>query len=198
MKKETIFRHELNESMAADAAMACLKNRNKHHKLNEAAPLAGVAMAALRPIIINAVRTLGARAGARMATSQLAKNVIIKIGNPETIGKIGKQIGQTWNNIPEELKEELFNMTFEAAKNFLTKKRTQEQEEYIDYHEVGHNLADSIRDRVVKMDRWDGEMYICREIAEKVGKEFRRLNDAQQDEIRQAAWDTYCYIKRTA
>ena len=28
MKKETIFRHEINESMAASAAMSCLKNRN--------------------------------------------------------------------------------------------------------------------------------------------------------------------------
>ena len=28
MKKETIFRHELNESIQADAAMNCLKNRN--------------------------------------------------------------------------------------------------------------------------------------------------------------------------
>lgn len=29
MKKETIFRHELNESIQANAAMNCLKNRNK-------------------------------------------------------------------------------------------------------------------------------------------------------------------------
>ena len=131
MKKETIFKPELNESIAANAAMACLKNRNKHKQLNEAAPLAGAVFAALRPIIINSVRTLGARAGARMATSQLAKNVIGKIGNPETIGKIGKQLGQTWNKIPEEVKDELFNLTFDAAKDFLTKKRrTQEQEEH--------------------------------------------------------------------
>ena len=30
MKKETIFKYELNESMAANAAMKCLKNRNSH------------------------------------------------------------------------------------------------------------------------------------------------------------------------
>lgn len=35
MKKETIFRHEINESMAASAAMSCLKNRNNHKQLNE-------------------------------------------------------------------------------------------------------------------------------------------------------------------
>lgn len=35
MKKETIFRHELNESIQANAAMNCLKNRNNHKQLNE-------------------------------------------------------------------------------------------------------------------------------------------------------------------
>lgn len=35
MKKETIFRHEINESMAASAAMSCLKNRNNTKQLNE-------------------------------------------------------------------------------------------------------------------------------------------------------------------
>ena len=29
MKKETIFRHELNESIQANATLNCLKNRNK-------------------------------------------------------------------------------------------------------------------------------------------------------------------------
>ena len=35
MKKETIFKHELNESMQANAALNCLKNRNTPKKLNE-------------------------------------------------------------------------------------------------------------------------------------------------------------------
>lgn len=35
MKKETIFKHELNESIQANAAMNCLKNRNNHKQLNE-------------------------------------------------------------------------------------------------------------------------------------------------------------------
>lgn len=35
MKKETIFKHEMNESIQADAAMNCLKNRNKPQQLNE-------------------------------------------------------------------------------------------------------------------------------------------------------------------
>lgn len=116
------------ESVQTRTMKGCLKNKKQ---LNEAAPLAGAVLAALRPIIINGVRTLGARAGARMVSSQLAKNVMSKIGNPETISKIGKQIGQTWDKIPEELKDEIFNMTFDAAKNFITKKRVaQEQEEH--------------------------------------------------------------------
>lgn len=35
MKKKTIFKHELNESIQANAAMNCLKNRNNHKQLNE-------------------------------------------------------------------------------------------------------------------------------------------------------------------
>lgn len=37
MKKETIFKHELNESIQANAALNCLKNRNTPKKLNESA-----------------------------------------------------------------------------------------------------------------------------------------------------------------
>jgi hypothetical protein len=35
MKKETIFKHELNESIQANAALNCLNNRNNHKQLNE-------------------------------------------------------------------------------------------------------------------------------------------------------------------
>ncbi len=35
MKKETIFRHELNESIQANAALKCLKNRNKHQSTSQ-------------------------------------------------------------------------------------------------------------------------------------------------------------------
>lgn len=35
MKKETIFKHEINESIQANAALNCLKNRNTPKKLNE-------------------------------------------------------------------------------------------------------------------------------------------------------------------
>ena len=37
MKKETIFKHEINESIQANAALNCLKNRNTPKKLNESA-----------------------------------------------------------------------------------------------------------------------------------------------------------------
>lgn len=134
------------ESVQTRTMKGCLKNKKQ---LNEAAPLAGAVLAALRPIIINGVRTLGARAGARMVSSQLAKNVMSKIGNPETISKIGKQIGQTWDKIPEELKDEIFNMTFDAAKNFITKKRVaQEQEE---------NVYSDVLNKIINdgLDYWD-------------------------------------------
>lgn len=37
MKKETIFKHEINESVQANAALNCIRNRNTPKKLNESA-----------------------------------------------------------------------------------------------------------------------------------------------------------------
>ena len=56
MKKETIFNHELNESIQAKAAMNCLKNRNKPQQMNESKFLADIlrmALFLLKPLIIS-------------------------------------------------------------------------------------------------------------------------------------------------
>ena len=138
MKKETIFRHELNESVAADAAMNCLKNRNKPQQMNEAVPvvagLVRLAMPLLRPIITKLVRGMIVKAGAKLTGRQVAKMVIKNVSNGKTLMKIGKKVGQTWTELPSELKDEITKTAINTFNELRTKKSepqiaTQEQEE---------------------------------------------------------------------
>lgn len=141
MKKETIFKHELNESIASDAAMACLKNRNKPQQMNEALPLVAgairIAMPLLRPLITKLVKSLVMKAGAKLTGRQVAKMVIKNVSNGKTLMKIGKKVGQTWNEIPSELKQEIAKTAIDTFKEMRTQKAqpqlaTQEQEEGAD------------------------------------------------------------------
>ena len=138
MKKETIFRHELNESIQADAAMNCLKNRNKPQQMNEAVPvvagLVRLAMPLLRPIITKLVRGMIVKAGAKLTGRQVAKMVIKNVSNGKTLMKIGKKVGQTWTELPSELKDEITKTAINTFNELRTKKSepqiaTQEQEE---------------------------------------------------------------------
>jgi hypothetical protein len=138
MKKETIFRHELNESIQANAAMNCLKNRNKPQQMNEALPLVAgavrLAMPLLRPLITKLVKSLVMKAGAKLTGKQVAKMVIKNVSNGKTLMKIGKKVGQTWTEIPAELKQEIANTAINTFKEMRTQKAqpqlaTQEQEE---------------------------------------------------------------------
>ncbi|MBO5827295.1 MAG: hypothetical protein J6R59_02390 [Paludibacteraceae bacterium] len=138
MKKETIFKHELNESMAVNAAMNCLKNRNKPQQMNEAVPvvagLVRLAMPLLRPIITKLVRGMIVKAGAKLTGRQVAKMVIKNVSNGKTLMKIGKKVGQTWTELPSELKDEITKTAINTFNELRTKKSepqiaTQEQEE---------------------------------------------------------------------
>ena len=138
MKKETIYRHEINESIAADAAMSCLKNRNKPQQMNEAVPVVAglirLAMPLLRPIITKLVRGMIMKAGAKLTGKQVAKMVIKNVSNGKTLMKIGKKVGQTWTELPAELKQEITKTAINTFNELRTKKSetqiaTQEQEE---------------------------------------------------------------------
>lgn len=140
MKKETIFRHELNESIQANAALNCLKNRNKPQQMNEALPLVAgavrLAMPLLRPLITKLVKSLVMKAGAKLTGKQVAKMVIKNVSNGKTLMKIGKKVGQTWTELPAELKQEIANTAINTFKEMRQPKQpqiaTQEQEEGTD------------------------------------------------------------------
>lgn len=136
MKKETIFKHELNESIQANAAMNCLKNRNNPQQMNEALPLVAgairLAMPLLRPLITKLVKSLVMKAGAKLTGRQVAKMVIKNVANGKTIMKVGKKVGQTWTEIPTELKQEIAKTAINTFKEMRQPKQelaTQEQEE---------------------------------------------------------------------
>ena len=136
MKKNNIFKHELNESIQANAAMNCLKNRNKPQQINEALPLVAgairLAMPLLRPLITKLVKSLVMKVGAKLTGRQVAKMVINNVANGKTLMKIGKKVGQTWTEIPAELKQEIAKTAIDTWKNMRAKKaepQVAEQEE---------------------------------------------------------------------
>lgn len=133
--KNNIFKHELNESSQAKATLNCLKNRNNPQKLNEAlpllAPIIRVAMPLLRPIIIKLVKSMVMKAGAKLTGRQVAKAVIKNVSNGKTLMRIGKKVGQTWNEIPVELKQEIAKTAVDTFKQMRQPKQEvapQEQE----------------------------------------------------------------------
>lgn len=143
MKKETIFRHELNESIQANAALNCLKNRNKHQQNEGFLMTAGVWV--LKKIVFHLVMKAIKKYGSQIDFSKVMDSVAN--GLAEQKGALQKAIGKAvngWQDLPEkyknqitELAKEKFNELKSAAGekiNQLTSKgqpqlASQEQEE---------------------------------------------------------------------
>ena len=132
MKKETIFKHEMNESIQADAAMNCLKNRNKHKQINEVAPVVSVAgrmlLPMLRPVITKLVQKALVKIGTHARPTQVIKLVMDMLIKGEFAKKMAEKCGQTWNEIPSDVKKEIQNAIIDAFKV----QSPQEQEESAD------------------------------------------------------------------
>jgi hypothetical protein len=143
MKKETIFRHELNESIQANAALNCIKNRNKHQQNEGFLMTAGIWV--LKKIVFHLVMKAIKKYGSQIDFSKVMDSVAN--GLAEQKGALQKAIGKAvngWNDLPEkyknqitELAKEKFNELKSAAGekiNQLTSKgqpqlANQEQEE---------------------------------------------------------------------
>ena len=120
MKKETIFRHELNESIQANAAMNCLKNRNKHKQINEVAPVVAAAsrmlLPMLRPVITKLVQKALVKIGTHARPTEVLKLVMGMLTKGELAKKMSEKCGLTWDEIPSNVKKEIQNAIFDAFK----------------------------------------------------------------------------------
>lgn len=108
--------------------------------MNEALPLVAgairLAMPLLRPLITKIVKSLVMKAGAKLTGRQVAKMVIKNVANGKTLMKVGKKVGQTWTEIPAELKQEIAKTAINTFKEMRQPKQevaTQEQEETSDF-----------------------------------------------------------------
>lgn len=202
MKKETIFKHEINESIQANAAMNCLKNRNKPQQMNEALPLVAGAlrllMPLLRPLITKLVKSLVMKAGAKLTGRQVAKMVIKNVSNGKTLMKIGKKVGQTWTELPAELKQEIAKTAINTFKEMRKPQQpqlaNQEQEESVDYAQLADDVCASYRGPLSKLDLKDSINYIVNMVAKKIGKTVDALTPQELTAIQKAAKHSVWYV----
>lgn len=116
MKK--IYSHELNELKQARALRKCIYNRAQLH---EAAPIvaAGARMVIplLRPLITKLVKKAIVKIGKAADPKGVLKHVIDKLSNGEVLKKLADKTGEVWNEIPKELKDEIFKIIVDVFRS---------------------------------------------------------------------------------
>lgn len=173
MKKETIFKHELNESIQANAAMNCLNNRNKHKQINEVAPVVAAAgrmlLPMLRPVITKLVQKALVKIGTHARPTEVLKLVMGMLTKGELAKKMEEKCGQTWNEIPSNVKKEIQNAIIDAFKA----QSPQEQEELtsMERHDMILALSEYMSESWIATD--DGDLddiyYAVADILDKTG-----------------------------
>lgn len=194
MKKETIFKHELNESIQANAALNCLNNRNKHKQINEVAPVVATAgrmlLPMLRPVITKLVQKALVKIGAHARPTEVLKLVMGMLTKGEFAKKMAEKCGQTWNEIPSDVKKEIQNAIIDAFKA----QSPQEQEENVDYGQLADDVCASYRGRLSKMDEKERVNFISTMVMKKIGKSIDTLTPQEKKEIISAAKHSMWYV----
>jgi hypothetical protein len=194
MKKNNIFKHELNESIQADAAMNCLKNRNNHKQINEVAPVVAAAgrmlLPMLKPIITKLVQKALVKIGTHARPAEVLKLVMGMLTKGELAKKMAEKCGQTWNEIPSNVKKEIQNAIIDAFKA----QSPQEQEENVDYAQLAEDVVASYRGRLSKMDEKERVNFISTMVMKKIGKTIDTLTPQEKKEILAAAKHSMWYV----
>lgn len=194
MKKETIFKHELNESIQANAALNCLKNRNNHKQINEVAPVVAAAgrmlLPMLRPIITKLVQKALVKIGTHARPTQVITHVMGMLSKGEFAKKMAEKCGQTWNEIPSEVKKEIQDAIIAAFKT----QSPQEQEESVDIPQLAEDVVASYRGRLSKMDEKERVNFISTMVMKKMGKSIDTLTPQEKKEILAAAKHSMWYV----
>lgn len=147
MKKETIFKHELNESSQAKATLNCLSNRNKKHlkeSIGEVYPDSrwgekerlngpnGMSkserdiLIKLEQIMPNLVQKAMSKTADHDNPEEIKKLVLNMIMQGNLMQKLGDKVGASWKEFSMGFKSEIINL----VKNEFAKH--EEQEEFED------------------------------------------------------------------
>lgn len=147
MKKETIFKHELNESSQAKATLNCLNNRNKKHlkeSIGEVYPDSrwgekerlngpnGMSkserdiLIKLEQIMPNLVQKAMTKTAEHDNPDEIKKLVLNMIMQGNLMQKLGDKVGASWKEFSMGFKSEIINL----VKNEFAKH--EEQEEFED------------------------------------------------------------------
>lgn len=126
------FKYEINESMQAHAAMNCIRNRNNHKQINEVAPVVAAAgrmlLPMLRPVITKLVQKALVKIGTHARPTEVLKLVMGMLTKGEFAKKMAEKCGQTWNEIPSNVKKEIQDAIIDAFK--AQSPQEQEEEDY--------------------------------------------------------------------
>ena len=180
MKKETIFKHELNESIQANAALNCLKNRNNHKQLNETSDFDA---------------RFEFRKDLRELASPIAKKAYMIIR--KQYGDImWRQLGM--DDCDEQGLIDMLNMYAEDGlkpQQIVNKMMgVREDEETVDYAQLADDVCASYRGPLSKLDLKDSINYIVKMVAKKIGKTVDTLTPQELSAIQKAAKHSVWYV----
>ena len=193
MKKETIFKHELNESSQAKATLNCLNNRNKKHlkeSIGEVYPdsrwgekerLNGPngmskterdVLIKLEQIIPNLVQKAMTKIADHDNPDEIKKLVLNMIMQGNLMQKLSDKVGASWKEFSMGFKSEIINL----VKNEFAKHEEQEEMPQMERRDIAlactYCLAD---ERMVDTDGDLDDIYYA------VLKVFDSTHDAPSD-----------------
>ena len=184
MKKETIFKHEINESIQANAAMNCLKNRNNPKQLNETSDfdnrfalrkdLKGMANDVTKKAYMFIRKEFGDSMWRQLGMDDCDEQGLIS-----QINDYQKHYGIT---------------DPQAIVNKMLGRKATEQEETVDIPQLAEDVVASYRGRLSKMDEKERVNFISTMVMKKMGKTIDTLTPQEKKEILAAAKHSMWYV----
>lgn len=192
MKKNNIFKHELNESIQANAALNCLKNRNTPKKLNESADfdtrfhhrsdLKKLANPVTKKAYMLLYNEFGDNMWRQLGIDDADEQTLIGLLNDM----------QHYSNNPRDIAD--FMLGRKSIRNFKQEQEelTAEQEEStVNYSQLADDVCASYRGRLSKMDLKDSIKFIVQMMIKKLGK---NVSPQEMQEIQKAAKHSVWYV----
>lgn len=180
MKKETIFKYELNESIQANAALNCLRNRNNYKQLNETSEFDA---------------RFEFRKDLRELASPAAKKAYMII-RKQYGDSMWRQLGM--DDCDEQGLIDMLNMYAEDGLNpqqIVNKMMgVREDEETVDYAQLADDVCASYRGPLSKLDLKGRINYIVKMVAKKIGKTVDALTPQELTAIQKAAKHSVWYV----